>query len=421
MKQAALGTAVVFTASGAVVGGWVSRIPAVVERLGIGPGELGRALLALGLGSLVSMPVTGHACRRFGSRAWVAGTALVSAVALAAAGLAGSLWALGGALFVLGLAYGSWDVAMNVQGSFVDRRAGREWMPRYHACWSLGSIGGAAAGSLAARAGIGAAPHLAVAAVVSLAVTYAGLTLFLDERTDERTDGRTDERTDGRTDERTDERTDGRADGGTPERTDAGTAAAPGRRRFCAGRALPLIGLATLCATVVEGAAGDWLALFLHTGRGLSQSSAALGYTLFATAMTAGRFAGSTAVARLGRARAVRLGALLGVAGIAAAVLAPGTGPTYAGALLWGLGVCLVFPAAVSAAGQTARPAEAIALVTSIGYGSLLVGPPLIGALADAIGLGRALLGLAGLAAAIAALAPVLRSPAQSGSASIAR
>nr|BFE62448.1 MFS transporter [Dactylosporangium thailandense] len=391
MNKAALGTALVFTASGAIVGGWVSRIPAVVERLGIGPGELGRALLALGLGSLVSMPVTGHACRRFGSRAWVAGTALVSAAALAAAGLAGSLWTLAGALFALGLAYGSWDVAMNVQGSFVDRRAGREWMPRYHACWSLGSIGGAAAGSLAARTGLGAGPHLAGAAVVSLAVTYAGLTLFLDERTD--------------------------------GRTEAGAAAAHARRRLSAGRALLLIGLATLCATVVEGAAGDWLALFLHTGRGLSQSSAALGYTLFATAMTVGRFAGSTAVARLGRARAVRLGALLGVAGIAAAVLAPGTGPMYAGALLWGLGVCLVFPAAVSAAGETDRPAEAIALVTSIGYGSLLVGPPLIGALADAIGLGRALLGLAGLAAAIAVLAPVLRGRDrdQPGSASIAR
>ncbi|MEU7875332.1 MFS transporter [Dactylosporangium sp. NPDC049140] len=384
MNRAALGTALVFTASGAVVGGWVSRIPAVVERLGIGPGELGRALLALGLGSLVSMPVTGHACRRFGSRAWVAGTAVVAVAALAAAGLAGGLWTLAGALFVLGLAYGSWDVAMNVQGSFVDRTAGREWMPRYHACWSLGSIGGAAAGSLAARAGLGAAPHLAIAAVVSLAVTYAGLALYLDERA-------------------------------------AAPAAADGRPRAPMSRALLLIGLITLCATVAEGAAGDWLALYLDTGRGLSQASAALGYTVFATAMTAGRFAGSAAVARLGRSGAVRLGALLGVAGIVAAVLAPAAAPAYAGALLWGLGVCLVFPAAVSAAGETDRPAEAIALVTSIGYGSILVGPPLIGALADVIGLGRSLLGLAGLVAVVAALAPVLHRRAQDGSASMAR
>jgi predicted MFS family arabinose efflux permease len=384
LNRAALGTAMVFTASGAIVGGWVSRIPAVVERLGIGPGELGRALLALGLGSLVSMPVTGHACRRFGSRAWVAGTAVVAAAALAAAGFAGGLRALAGALFVLGLAYGSWDVAMNVQGSCVDRRAGREWMPRYHACWSLGSIGGAAAGSLAARSGLGPGPHLAIAAVVSLAATYTGLALYLDER--------------------------------------AESATAPtNRAKRHITRNILLIGLITLCATVSEGAAGDWLALYLDTGRGLSQANAALGYTVFATAMTAGRFAGSTAVARLGRAAAVRLGAVLGVAGVAATVLAPWTLLTYTGALFWGLGVCLVFPAAVSAAGETDRPADAIALVTSIGYGSILVGPPLIGALADGIGLGRALLGLAALAAAVAALAPVLSVRDQAASASMAR
>ncbi|MFG2037106.1 MFS transporter [Dactylosporangium sp. NPDC048998] len=396
MKKAALGTGLVFTASGALVGGWVSRIPAVVRELDISAGQLGRALLALGIGSLLSMPATGHLCRRFGSRAWVGFTAVVSAVALGCAGYAPWLWSLAGALFVFGLAYGSWDVAMNVQGSAVDRRAGREWMPRYHACWSLGSIAGAAAGSLAARAGLGAGPHLALAAAAALAATYAGLTLYLDERAEP-------------------------AAGDT-----AGDTAATRRRRRHARRALLLIGALTFCATVAEGAAGDWLALYLDTGRGLSQASAALGYTVFAVAMTGGRFFGGTVVARLGRAGAVRLGGLLGVAGVAAAVLSPWTPLTYAGALLWGLGICLVFPAAVSAAGETERPAEAIALVTSIGYGSILVGPPLIGAVADAAGLGRALLGLIGLAAAVAALAPAVRArpaaaAAQDGSASIAR
>ncbi|WP_432987356.1 MFS transporter [Dactylosporangium sp. CA-233914] len=386
VNRAALGTAVVFTASGTVMGGWVSRIPAVVRHLDISTGELGRALLALGIGSLLSMPVTGRACRRFGTRAWVALTAAGSAAALAAAGFAGGLWPLTGALFAFGLAYGSWDVAMNVQGSHVDRRAGKEWMPQYHACWSLGSIGGAAAGSLAARAGMDAGAHLAVAAAVALAAAYAGITLYLDER------------------------------------RDAVEPAPQGhRRRLGLDRALLLIGLLTFCATVAEGAAGDWLALYLDTGRQVSQASAALGYTVFAVAMTAGRFAGSTVIARLGRPAAVRLGGLLAVAGVAAAVLAPWMPLSYTGALLWGLGVCLVFPAAVSAAGETARPADAIALVTSIGYGSILVGPPLIGALADVVGLGRALLGLALLAAGIVALAPALRVTAQPDSASIAR
>ncbi|WP_432836655.1 MFS transporter [Dactylosporangium sp. CA-092794] len=396
-NQAVLGTALVFTASGALVGAWVSRIPAVVRDLDLSAGQLGRALFALGVGSLLSMPLTGHVCRRVGSRTWVGVTAVVSAVMLGLAGFAPGVWALGAALFGFGFAFGSWDVAMNVQGSAVDRVVGREWMPRYHACWSLGSILGAGAGSVAARAGLAPGPHLAVAAGVSLAAACAGLAGYLDER----------------------------AVPLAPAGPDA--ADRRGRRRFVAGRGLLLIGLLTFCSTVAEGAAGDWLALYLDTGRGLSQASAALGYTVFAVAMTGGRFAGSTAVARLGRAGAVRLGGVLAVAGVAGTVLAPWTALTYAGALLWGLGICLVFPAAVSAAGETARPAEAIALVTSIGYGSILVGPPLIGAIADMTGLGPALLGLAGLGAAIALLAPVVRAPAgpgarlQDGSASIAR
>ncbi|MEV0560004.1 MFS transporter [Dactylosporangium sp. NPDC050588] len=377
MRSAALGTALVFTASGTLLGTWVSRIPAVVAKLDVTAGELGRALLALGIGSLLSMPLTGHVCRRLGSRTWVACMSVAAAVVLSCTGLAPDLVWLSVALFALGMVYGSWDVAMNVQGSAVDQLAGREWMPRYHACWSLGSILGAAAGSLAARGGTGIALHFAVAACCATAVTFAGLLRYVDERV---------------------------SPAPSSEESVARPAGPPVRNR-----ALLLIGALTLCATVIEGAAGDWLALYLHTGRGLSEASAALGYSVFATAMTVVRFAGTPAAARLGRAGAVRAGGLLGIAGVLITVLSPWVPLTYAGALLWGAGVCLVFPAAVSAAGETDRPAESIALVTTIGYGSILIGPPLIGALADVVGMGRALLTLAVLAAGVAALAPAVR------------
>ena len=69
-----------------------------------------------------------------------------------------------------------------------------------------------------------------------------------------------------------------------------------------------------------------------------------------------------------------------------------------------GRSVCLVFPAAVSAGGEAPeRPADAIAAVTTIGYGGFLLGPPLIGLLAEQVGLGRALLVLLVLAGGIAA------------------
>jgi MFS family permease len=97
--------------------------------------------------------------------------------------------------------------------------------------------------------------------------------------------------------------------------------------------------------------------------------------------------------------------------GVLLTVLGPGLVSVYLGAALWALGVCLVFPAAVSAGGEAPeRPADAIAAVTTIGYGGFLLGPPLIGLLAEQVGLGRALLVLLVLAGGIATLAPAVRS-----------
>ena len=384
LRRAALATALVFAVNGFLLGSWVSRLPATRDRLGAGAAELGLALLAPGIGSLLSMPFSGLWCRRFGSRQVVAGTTVVAAAALVSLALVPSLLALGLALFVWGSFYGSWDVAMNVHGSAVERRAGREWMPRYHACWSVGGIVGAGCGALAAHLGVSLTLHFAAVAVACVGLVLVALASFVEDR---------DER---------------------PAAT-----AVPGRRsrrrqdraRVLTSRLL-LVGVVTLCATTLEGAAADWLALFLTDERGASESLAAAGYAVFAVAMAGGRFAGTAVSERLGRHGAVRAGGLVSFAGVLLTVLGPGLVAAYLGAALWALGVCLVFPAAVSAGGEAPeRPADAIAAVTTIGYGGFLVGPPLIGILADQVGLGRALLVLLVLAGGIAALASAVRPP----------
>ena len=136
--------------------------------------------------------------------------------------------------------------------------------------------------------------------------------------------------------------------------------------------------------------------------------------------MAAGRFSGTAVAERLGRDGDVRAGGLVSFAGVLLTVLGPGLASAYLGAALWALGVCLVFPAAVSAGGEAPDwPADAIAAVTTIGYGGFLIGPPLIGVLAERVGLDRALLVLLVLAAGIAVLAPAVRArrprPAASG------
>jgi predicted MFS family arabinose efflux permease len=391
LRRAALATALVFAMNGFLLASWVSRLPATRDRLGASVAELGLVLLAPGFGSLLAMPFGGLLCRRFGSRRVVAWTTVAASAGLVSLAMVPSLVAMAPALFLLGAFYASWDVAMNVHGSDVEQRAGREWMPRYHACWSVGGIAGAGCGALAAHAGVTLTLHFAAVAVACVALVLVALRGFVEDR----------------------------------DRRPA-AAPAPGRRarprrdraRVLTGRLL-LVGVVTLCATTLEGAAADWLALFLTDERGATASLAAAGYAVFAVAMATGRFSGTAVAERLGRHGAVRVGGLVSFAGVLLTVLGPGLVAAYLGAALWALGVCLVFPAAVSAGGEAPdRPADAIAAVTTIGYGGFLLGPPLIGLLAEQVGLGRALLVLLVLAAGIAALAPAVR-PRRTGELSV--
>jgi predicted MFS family arabinose efflux permease len=382
LRRAALATALVFATNGFLLGSWVARLPATRDRLGASAAELGLVLLAPGIGSLLSMPFSGRWCRRFGSRVVVAATTVAASAVLTALAVVPNLVALGVALFVWGAFYGSWDVAMNVHGSAVEQRAGREWMPRYHACWSVGGIAGAGFGALAAHAGAPLVLHFAAVAAACTVLVMVALRSFVEDRAREL----------------------------APPAVHSPRGVRPRRSRVLTGRLL-LVGVVTLCATTLEGAAADWLALFLTDERGATASLAAFGYAVFAVAMAAGRFSGTAVAERLGRDGAVRVGGLVSFAGVLLTVLGPGLAAAYAGAALWALGVCLVFPAAVSAGGEAPdRPADAIAAVTTIGYGGFLLGPPLIGLLADQVGLGRALLVLLVLAAGIATLAPAVRS-----------
>ncbi|MFI5099851.1 MAG: MFS transporter [Actinomycetes bacterium] len=379
LRRAALGTAAVFALNGFLMAAWISRLPATRDRLHADPASLGLALLMTGVGSLLAMPTTGRLCARYGSRRVVAATLVPSCVALVALAFLPTVWAMAAGLFVLGAGYGSWDVAMNVQASQVDRHAGRDLMPRYHGCWSVGAFVGAALGTLAAAAGVPLAVHFTTdAVVVAVGVTVA-LRWFLADP--------------------------------PPERASADARRA-GRPHAFITRTLVLIGVVTLCATCIEGAAADWFALYLHDGRGTDAGLAAAGYAVFAVAMAASRFSGTTVIDRIGRVAAVRWGGALAGFGVLAAVLAPGVPGAMVGALLWGFGVAVIFPAAMSAGGEVpGHAAQGIATVATIGYGGFLLGPPLIGLLAQHLGLGSALLVLPVLAVGIVVLAPAVRAP----------
>jgi MFS family permease len=362
--------------------GWVARIPAVRDHLAADERGLGFALLFAAVGSLVAMPLSGRLVERVGARRVLSGCIVLCALAYPALGLAPNLVVLAAVLFFVGAGVGVWDVAMNVSGHAVEEAAGRDLMPGFHAGWSIGTVLGAAAGAIAARADLHPAVHFALASVV-----LAGAALLAVR-----------------------EMPDGLVGESSP---------AEGEHHV-PGPTGPLIrdvrllglGLMTFCAAWAEGSANDWLALMLADDRGASEAAAALGFAVFAGAMTLARIVGTPVVNRFGRVRTLRSGAVVTAVGVLVLLAVPELSVGYLGALLWGLGIALAFPLAMSAAGETpGRGSSAIATVATIAYTGFLVGPPLIGTIASEVGLDNALRLVLVLAAGIFALAGTARDP----------
>jgi len=370
---------VVFALNGFLFANWFSRLPTVRDLLELDPSTLGGLLLFGAFGSLLSMPLTGALVGRIGARNAVLLGSVIAVIGLAGAATAadwGSPMGLGAALFVAMMGIGSWDVAMNFAGTRVEQGLRREIMPWFHGGYSLGTVLGAAVGTLMTRVEIALTAHIYVATVVTwLLVTVFGLG-FLNEQL-------------ARV----------RAAGKEPTTTGSDTGGpATGQPRWWVGWTEPrtvLVGVVVLAAALTEGAANDWLALAVVDGFGVSNDVGSFGFTIFVTAMTVMRFAGVLLLSRFSRVAVLRLCVGLAVVGLATFTLAPSLPLAMAGAVLWGMGAALGFPVGMSAASDDPeRAAVRLSVVSTIGYTAFLCGPPLLGLLADHVGYRYALLAI---------------------------
>jgi MFS family permease len=173
------------------------------------------------------------------------------------------------------------------------------------------------------------------------------------------------------------------------------------------------VGLPAFCASVAEGATADWSAVFLVTVRQATEAQAALGYAAFSVAMVAMRLAGDRVIRRLGAVSTARLSGALAAAGIAAVILGPSIEAVLAGFAVLGLGYAVVAPVTFSraAADPQVPPGQAIASVATLNYGGMMVGPPLIGFIAEGTSLRGAFALLLALSVLMIGLATTLRLP----------
>lgn len=179
--RARAATTVVFFATGAIFASWGARIPAVQDRLGLSAGELAIAVLGIEGGAVLGLPAGGALTARLGSRRTLRVGFTLYAAAMAAVGLAPGLATLTAALALTAAATSLNDVAMNVQGVELERRAGRPVLSGLHAGHSVGVLAGALIGTVAAAAGVGVAAHFAAVAAAGLLAGMAATFALVDE------------------------------------------------------------------------------------------------------------------------------------------------------------------------------------------------------------------------------------------------
>lgn len=335
----------IFLLNGTLLGTWGARIPAIQDRLDTGPGGVAIALAALAAGALIAMPIAGRIVSRRGSANVVRVAVGVLGLMLVLPAAMPTVALLTLSTFALGLANGSLDVSMNVQGVEVERAAGRAIFSSMHAAFSAGGLVGAGLAALAVVADVGPVVQFAVVGVVGAVIgEWMARSLIPDAAPLEQHET-----------------------SASPAGTSSGRWA--------------LRGLA-FCCLFCEGAAMDWSAVHLRA-IGAGAAVAALAYGAFSVAMATGRLGGDWLNAQMGPVTLARRGGALAGAAMAVSLVVGEPAVSLLAYILVGAGLSVITPMVFRAAATGGDAGPALAAVTSTGYLGLLSGPPIIGAVAS--------------------------------------
>ena len=353
-----------FFVNGALIATWVSRIPAIQEKLDLSEGMLGLVLLGMGVGVLTALSIAGGLIARFSSKKVTISAGFAMCIMLPFLPLMPSPPALWIALFLFGAATSTMDVAMNDQAVLVEQRAGRPLMSSFHASFSIGALVGALMGAAVAWLTLGPFLHFILAAVLFAFVILIFSRALLQVEA-------------------------------KPTKGESLFRLPP--------KVIWPLGAIAFCAAIGEGAMADWSAVFLNQSLKSTAAFAALGFAAFSLTMTIGRLLGDRLAAKFGSVSIVRLGGLLSALGLLTAILTPQPFVVLIGFAAVGAGLANVIPLTFSAAGKLTQlpTGVGIAGVAAIGYAGFLAGPPMIGLVAEATSLRIALLIVAVLSASL--------------------
>ncbi len=350
-----------FFLCGFIFANWASRIPSIKDAFGLDEGDLGALLFMLPLGSILALPVAGWVIQKIGSRIVTTISLFLYAGLLILLSQAWSISSLSITLFLFGFVGDFLNISMNTQGLTVQHARHKPILSGLHAQWSFGALSGAALGGWTLRMAWTTPMHFMVVGLISVLPCLIMMQwLLMDQKKD------------------------------------------TGQRGFqWPTTALWLLGIICFCNTMAEGAMADWSSLYYRQTLKDPAGVSTTGYVAFTLSMALGRLAGDRIIDALGYRRTLMYNGVLIAAGLSLALLWPVPFAVITGFAAVGLGVSSVIPIAYMIAGRSGSmsPAAALASVSAIGFTGFLIGPPVIGFIADASSLswGLALVGLLGI------------------------
>ncbi|MDQ4128986.1 MAG: MFS transporter [Actinomycetota bacterium] len=329
----------------------------LTRALDLSPGPLGFALFVGASASILAMATLGWTADRLGRRVFLLVVALWFGIGIVGVALAWSFVALVVALAVLSSATGLYDVGINASVVDLEQATGRRFMPLLHAAFSGGAMVGAVGAGVLIQAG---ADYRIV--YLALLVPLAGVSLAVVAAR-------------------------------FPVTTGGSSTGGAGGYGLTRHLPLLLIGAIATLGLLSEGEMEHWSGIYLRQTLGLPALLGGSGVAVFYGAMAVGRLGTAWAVKSFGNRRTLLASGLLTAAGMGLALATREPLLVVCGLLVVGLALSGVAPIAFSAAGDLApeRAGGAISVVTTLGYGGFLLGPVVVGGLAELFGLRAAL------------------------------
>jgi len=299
------------------------------------------------------MPFSGKMVTKFGSHRILVFSLIMYVLCLANLGLATTALQLSLGLFLFGLFGNLANIAVNTQGVYTEELFKKTIMSSFHGMWSFAGFTGALVGLGMLALHLSPLHHFLIVGVIVLLMVGFNFKFLI------------------RAKEKIKHTTEKKKIFTKPD------------------SALIWLGVIGFCSMASEGVMFDWSGVYFKDIVQAPGPLVILGYTSFMIMMAGGRFLGDGMINKFGRERVMQISGIMISAGLFTAVFLPYIIPCTIAFMAVGLGVATIVPTVYSMAGKnpTVPPGEALTIVSSVSFLGFLMGPPVIGHIAQNFGL----------------------------------